>query len=105
MKSVVLGKGGTLKGGLEAHRASLAARLAAGDDGVALGRANAGFLDEQLRAAFHEAVRAARLPAEGLALAACGSFGRGAVAVRSDADVMLLVDPRAVSLAQAGELA
>src|ERR1017187_4150515 len=36
---------GVLRGSLERHRASLVGRLAAGVDGMALGRANARFLD------------------------------------------------------------
>jgi [protein-PII] uridylyltransferase len=42
---------------------------------------------------------------ENVALAAVGSFGRGAVAVRSDADVVLLVDPKEVDLEEASALA
>ncbi|HEY3818990.1 MAG TPA: [protein-PII] uridylyltransferase [Polyangiaceae bacterium] len=78
---------------LDRHRASLLERLGAGEDGTALGRANARFLDGFLRARFEVAARTARLPASGVALAAVGSFGRGAVALRSDADVVLVVAP------------
>ena len=78
---------------LERHRATLLERLGAGEDGTALGRANARFLDGFLRARFEAAARAARLPTSGVALAAVGSFGRGAVALRSDADVVLVVAP------------
>jgi [protein-PII] uridylyltransferase len=69
----------------------LAARLEAGEDGVALGRANARFLNELFAARFVAAEQQAKKPASGVALAAVGSFGRGAVALRSDADVVLVV--------------
>ncbi|MGD0527529.1 MAG: [protein-PII] uridylyltransferase [Polyangiaceae bacterium] len=82
-----------LREALERHRATLLERLGAGEDGTALGRANARFLDGFLRARFEDAARSARLPASGIALAAFGSFGRGAVALRSDADVVLVVAP------------
>ncbi len=80
---------------LERHRAALLERLGAGEDGTALGRANARFLDGFLRARFEDAAHAAKVPARGVALAAVGSFGRGAVALRSDADVVLVVAPGA----------
>src|ERR1019366_3919422 len=83
----------SLRETLERHRAALLERLGAGEDGTALGRANARFLDGFLRARFEAAARTARLPAHGVALAAVGSFGRGAVALRSDADVVLVVAP------------
>ena len=83
-----------LREALERHRAALLERLGAGEDGAALGRANARFLDGFLRARFEAAARAARLPGSGVALAAVGSFGRGAVALRSDADVVVVVSPR-----------
>src|SRR5579884_3727138 len=93
---VAQGSAGDLRGAVERHRAALVDRLAAGEDGVPLGRANARFLDALFRARFEAAAQAAKLPARGVALAAVGSFGRGAVAFRSDADVVFVVDPRAV---------
>jgi [protein-PII] uridylyltransferase len=69
----------------------LLSRLEAGDDGVALGRANARFLNACIKLLFEGASRHARLPG-GAALAAVGSFGRSTVALRSDADVVLVVD-------------
>jgi [protein-PII] uridylyltransferase len=86
------------------HRASLALRLGAGEDGVALGRANAVFLDECFRAGFDQAARRAGLPSKAIALAAVGSFGRGAVALRSDADVVV-VFPRGVGSTEANKFA
>ena len=44
---------------------------------------------------------AARRVADGVALAAVGSFGRGAVALRSDADVVLIVDTEVVGAREA----
>src|SRR3974390_150532 len=105
MKTVVFGKGGTLKGDVGAHREALAQRLGSGEDGMALGRANAGFLEGCLRACFAEAAGATELPETGLVLAAVGSFGRGAVALRSDADVLVLYDPRKVPTKRAGAFA
>jgi len=103
MKSHVFGKSGTLREAVDAHRAAMAQKLGAGEDGLLLGRANARFLESCFAEAFESAVRSARLSgAKGLALAAVGSFGRGAVALRSDADVALVVDPREVPMKQAG---
>ena len=85
---------------LERHRASLVARLEGGEDGVALGRANARFLNACFRLLFEGALRQAGLPS-GVALAAVGSFGRGAVALRSDADVVLIVDTQVVGAKEA----
>jgi [protein-PII] uridylyltransferase len=103
MKSDVFGKSGTLREATLAHRAAMAQKLGSGEDGLLLGRANARFLEECFSDAFENAARVSHLDrAEGLALAAVGSFGRGAVALRSDADVALVVDPRAVSTKQAG---
>jgi [protein-PII] uridylyltransferase len=89
-----------LRGAIEKHRASLAERLGAGEDGIALGRFNARFLDACFQSRFDEAARSAGLAPDAIALAAVGSFGRGAVALRSDADVVV-VCPRSVSLGQA----
>src|SRR5271166_4909418 len=94
-----------LREALRLHRASLLARLEAGADGTELGLANARFLNACFKLVFEDAARRAGLP-PGVALAAVGSFGRGAVALRSDADVVLLVDAetseaRATSLIEA----
>src|SRR5215471_14472686 len=106
MKSHVFGKIGNLRDAVEAHRAAMAQKLGAGEDGLLLGRANARFLETCFAEAFEGAARSTRLSsAKGLALAAVGSFGRGAVALRSDADVALIVDPREVSTKQAGAFA
>ncbi len=80
-----------LRDALEEHRAGLAERIERGEDGVALGRANARFLNACFKLLVEGAEQDTGLP-EGVALAAVGSFGRGAVAMRSDADVVLIVD-------------
>ncbi len=86
------------------HRASLLERLETGEDGMALGRANARFLNACFKLLFDGVALRAGLPS-GVALAAVGSFGRGAVALRSDADVVLIVDPNAVAPSEAAALA
>ncbi len=86
-----------LRTSVERHRTALVARLERGEDGVVVGRANASFLDACFRSRFEAAAAAARFPRSGLALAAVGSFGRGAVALRSDADVVVLVGTRAAA--------
>src|ERR1700722_7804631 len=88
-----------LRDAVERHRAILAERLATGEDGLALGRANARFLKACFEARFGEATRLAELTTQqrsGLAVAAVGSLGRGAVALRSDADVVVVVDSNKV---------
>jgi len=95
---------GVLRGSLERHRAALVGRLAAGVDGIALGQANARFLDGCFKLLFEGVARRAGLP-RGVALAAVGSFGRGAVALRSDADVILVIDDRLVSPKEAAPIA
>src|SRR5580698_10204376 len=90
-----------LRDALERHRTSLVARLEGGEDGVALGRANARFLNACFQLLFADALRQAGLP-NGVALAAVGSFGRGAVALHSDADVVLIVDTQIVGAKEAG---
>ena len=97
-------KSAVLRDAVERHRASLLGRLQAGEDGIALGRANARFLDACFRLIFQGAQRSAGLP-RGVALAAAGSFGRGAVALRSDADVVMIVDSHVVSAAEASGIA
>jgi [protein-PII] uridylyltransferase len=92
-----------LRQSIEQHRARLIERLEAGEDGIALGRANARFLDRCIALLFEKATRQTGLPS-GVALGAVGSFGRGAVAVHSDADVIVIVDS-CVSPAHAGALA
>jgi [protein-PII] uridylyltransferase len=86
--------GGELRDYLVRHRADLASRLAAGEDGVALGRRHRKMLDGLMSALF-AAATATVGSAEHLCLAAAGSYGRGAVALRSDADVRVVVAPRA----------
>jgi len=83
-----------LRAAVQAHRTALAERIAAGEDGTSLGRCNARFLETHFRARFEMAASAVRLGPKGVALAAVGSFGRGAVALRSDADVVLVVNPK-----------
>jgi [protein-PII] uridylyltransferase len=95
----------TLRDALERHRAMLAEHLQNGEDGLTLGRANARFLDVCFRARFDEASSRCALPRAGLALAAVGSFGRGAVALRSDADVVIVVDRAAAQLARTEDTA
>src|SRR5580658_10248 len=82
-----------LRAAMLSHRATLLRRLEAGEDGIALGQSNARFLNACIRLLFEGAARRSRLPG-GIALAAVGSFGRGAVALHSDADVVLIVDSR-----------
>ncbi len=93
-----------LRDAVQRHRASLVERLQGGEDGAALGRANARFLNACFKLLFDGAQHHAGLP-RGIALAAAGSFGRGAVAVRSDADVVLVVDSRVVQAKEAAGIA
>jgi [protein-PII] uridylyltransferase len=86
---------------VERHRAALVVRLDSGEDGMSLGRANVRFLEACFRTRFAAAARVAEVPATGLAVAAVGSFGRGAVALRSDADIVVVVNPRAIGVEQA----
>ncbi|MGO9836122.1 MAG: [protein-PII] uridylyltransferase [Polyangiaceae bacterium] len=90
---------------VERHRTSLSERLAGGEDGMALGQANARFLDKCVAARFESASTQARQASAGMALAAAGSFGRGAVALRSDADVALIVNPKTVNAKSAASFA
>ena len=96
---------GDLRASVERHRASLLERLGAGEDGMALGRANARFLDACFATRFDVAAKAAAVPSSGLAVAAVGSFGRGAVALRSDADIVVVVRPRLIGSQQAAAFA
>jgi [protein-PII] uridylyltransferase len=91
MQSPTPTEAAVLRNALERHRAELVTRLNSdGGDGLALGRANAEFLRACIRARFAYALATVRVPAPTLALAAVGSFGRGAVALRSDADLVLV---------------
>ncbi|MEO7109036.1 MAG: [protein-PII] uridylyltransferase [Polyangiaceae bacterium] len=76
-----------------------------GDDGAAVGRAHARELDALLSQSFTAAeARAAHDKPLFAALVAVGSYGRGAVALRSDVDVKLIVrqkNDRANALADA----
>jgi [protein-PII] uridylyltransferase len=83
----------TLRLGLLRHYEELATRLSVGEDGLALGRVHAKCLDLMMIARFGEASAGRPQPFR-MALAAVGSHGRGAVALRSDADVRVLVPPR-----------
>src|SRR5579862_3170197 len=74
------------------QRADLEARLSAGEDGLALGVRNSEGLDVLIRDLYAKVASSAP---PGVALAAVGSHGRGAVALRSDADLRILV-PSAV---------
>ena len=94
------------------HRASLLERLQAGEDGISLGRRNATFLDGLMKALFEavsgqtsQSSQRGRDTEPMPELAAVGSFGRGAVALRSDADVRLLVSPRGKAREQGAKLA
>jgi len=95
-----------LRNALDRHRAELVSRVDGeanrGGDGMALGRANAEFFRACIRTRFASASAVARSEATlpTLALAAVGSFGRGAVALRSDAD-MVLVTPASTEEASA----
>ncbi|HXX69892.1 MAG TPA: [protein-PII] uridylyltransferase [Polyangiaceae bacterium] len=93
-----------LRDSVARHRARLLARLEQGEDGLALGEANARFLNACFKLRFEGAARSAGLPG-GVTLAKAGSFGRGAVALRSDADVVIVVDSGVVDARSASELA
>ena len=84
--------GGEMRDYLSRHRADLVAKLSApkGGDGIELGRRHAKMLDG-LMSSLHAASVALNKGAVHAALAAVGSYGRGAVALRSDADVRLIV--------------
>jgi [protein-PII] uridylyltransferase len=94
-----------LRDAVERHRLALIERLGSGEDGMSLGRANVRFLEACFRTRFATAAHVAEVPAKGLAVAAVGSFGRGAVALRSDADIVLVVSPRAIGTDQAAAFA
>jgi len=94
-----------LRGIVERQRASLIARVGAGEDGLALGHANASFLRARFEQRFRVASARTGVPARGVTLAAVGSFGRGAVALRSDADVVFVLDPKLVTPKEAAAFA
>ena len=85
---------------VKAHWADLEARLASPalgaarptEDGIALGKARSALLGQLLSDLFTTASSTASITTP-VALAAVGTFGRGAVALRSDVDVRLVVRP------------
>lgn len=79
---------------LAGHRVELTRRLALGDDGLGVGRAHALALDGAMQKVFAAAEDTVRDPVPHLSLSAVGSYGRGVVAARSDADVRIVVSPR-----------
>lgn len=88
-------------GDSDSDRDKSRASLVYGPDGVELGVEHAKRLDSILTELFTEASR--ETSSEGFTLVAMGSYGRGAVALRSDADVRLLVrreDARAESFSE-----
>ncbi|MFO0680128.1 MAG: [protein-PII] uridylyltransferase [Polyangiaceae bacterium] len=89
-----LGKTGTSwKDRLAALRSDLDRVMASGTDGGSLGRAHARGLDAILVELFEEARRRDPEARDAFALGAVGSYGRGAVARCSDADVRLVASP------------
>src|SRR5215472_7988985 len=97
---------GPLREWLARAHAELDSRLLAGEDGLALGRLHARLLDAVLQRLFADAAQKTgqKTGAHGVGLAAVGSWGRGAVARKSDADVRVIVAPRADSR-EAGKFA
>jgi len=90
-------KAAELGAAFASQRADLAARPESGEDGLALGARNSAGLDILIRDLYAKVASSAP---PGVALAAVGSHGRGAVALRSDADLRILV-PSAVDEAAA----
>ena len=86
------------------HWEELDARLAQAEDGVRLGRARSAMLADLLKE-LHASAVASTGVREPVALAAVGTFGRGAVALRSDVDVRLVVRPGAKNRDAASRLA
>ncbi|MDB5220852.1 MAG: [Protein-PII] uridylyltransferase [Myxococcaceae bacterium] len=74
------------------------------EDGIRLGRARSAMLAELLER-LHAAAVVSTDVKEPVALAAVGTFGRGAVALRSDVDVRLVVRPGAKNRDAASRLA
>jgi [protein-PII] uridylyltransferase len=86
-----VGVGGSeLEEAVEVRRNELDRCLSQGADGLALGRRNAESLDVLVAHVFRTA---SYMAPPGVAVAAVGSHGRGAVALRSDADLRILVPP------------
>jgi len=73
-------------------------------EGLALGRARSDLLEGLLAGLFASALETTGAT-EPIALAAVGTFGRGAVALRSDVDVRLVVRPGSAARAAASRLA
>jgi [protein-PII] uridylyltransferase len=88
------------------HWGELEQRLESGkgEDGRTLGRARAALLDEILKDLLASAIAKTGYR-DPIALAAVGSYGRDAVALRSDADVRLVVRPGARSHETAAKIA
>jgi [protein-PII] uridylyltransferase len=84
--------------------AAPAAPAGPGEDGVRLGRARSAVLAELLQNLHASAVATTGIQ-EPVALAAVGTFGRGAVALRSDVDVRLVVRPGSKNREAASRLA
>ncbi len=87
---------------VRAQWSELEATLARGEDGLALGRRRAEMLDSLVGELF---VTAAPKANDAVALAAVGSYGRGAVALRSDIDVRFVVSSAARSHEAAARIA
>src|SRR5262249_39710874 len=83
--------GGELRDYLSRHRADLEARLRAGEDGLALGKRHCKVIDGLMSSLYAAALAAVAPRGARPELAGGGSYGRGAVALRSDADVRVLV--------------
>jgi [protein-PII] uridylyltransferase len=96
--------GPNFRAALTAHRAALLAKVTArpahgaAEGGVAMGQAHAAFIDQLIAAAYAGASARVNIgagPASDVyALGAVGSYGRGTLALGSDADVRLLVGGR-----------
>ena len=83
---------GGIRGSLAKSYEELLAKLASGEDGMALGRRHSAVLDAMMRELYEGA--SAKTGVSNVGLAAVGSWGRGAVALKSDADVRILAPPR-----------
>jgi [protein-PII] uridylyltransferase len=103
--SEISGPAARVAAAVRRHWEDLDQRLARGEDGLKLGRERARVLDQLLGQLFAEAILTAKPGAAPIALAAVGTFGRGAVALRSDVDVRLLVRPGAKNRDAASKVA
>lgn len=89
------------------HRTALAARVRAGEPGLAVASLHARMVDGMLSALFCAAEATLRMRGEKvrLALAAVGGYGRGQLGLCSDLDLIVLAekgdDPRAAQIAEA----